>query len=332
MTCLSFKGKISPDMRKTGTGNAVSRGACTLFFERAVSMFALAALVVVFCSASFSIEIKIEKELEYAKTDLISLAGDVYRPDSGETLPGLVLAHGGGFIMGNKDWQQMIPVAKRLAEAGYVVFNINYRLSKQGGEYPNNVADVNCAVRWLKAHAEEHGVDKENIGVIGSSAGGYLSLMAGFTSGGAHELSSCPAKDEDSTVKAVVAYYGITDLERFYKDGIKGIQLGKILTGKPLGKARKLYRKASPVNHIDNAPPTLLLHGTVDKLVPFSQSESLYEAMEKKKLDVRLEKFEGAGHGFINDIEGEVGTASHRLSIEFLDLHLKEAVMPEAGE
>jgi len=276
--------------------------------------------------------LKIVKDAAYVPGGHETQRGDIYRPDTDETLPGIVLVHGGGFVVGSKDWLHYPEVAARLARGGYVVYTINYRLLDHGGVYPENIADVNCAIRWFRENSKEFGADPDKTGVIGSSAGGYLSLMGGYTSGGKYELDDCPAKERDSSVDAVVDYFGITDMRQFSKG--KGRILMERLFGGSIEDRPEMFREASPINHLNGAPPTLIIHGTNDKLVAYSQSAKLYAAMKKNEQEAWLLSFEGAGHGFINDLEGPEGSKSLDMSLAFFDMLLKNGpscVDEEAG-
>lgn len=276
-----------------------------------------------FTQTTFSNEQKITKikDIEYASHEKSLLNGDIYLPAGEEKLPGIVLVHGGAFVTGDKDWAGFKDVSREIASAGFVVFNINYRLANQGGGYPDNVADVNCAIRFLKANADKYKVDKTRIGIVGSSAGGYLSLMAGYMSGGNSELADCPAKDENSDVNTVVDYFGVTDLVTF--SSVKGFGMTDLLVGKDSANKRDALNDASPVNHVNSAPPTLILHGTDDGLVPYSQSEELAAALKKAGKKVWLVPFNAAPHGFVGDVNGKYGKPAIEIVVNYLKFSLK---------
>jgi len=262
---------------------------------------------------------------QYGNAGGFALLGDVYRPAGKEKLPGVVIAHGGGFILGFRTQKGLPEFAKRIAERGYVVFNVDYRLIRDGGMYPNSIADVNCAIRGFKANAERFNLDAERVAVLGASAGGYLALMAGFTSGPPYELSGgeCPAGDEDSAVSAIVDYYGLTDIKMMQEGLAKTLALE--FTGKKYDEAPELYAEASPISHYRNAPPTLMLHGNSDHQVPVEHSRKLAALMKEAGLPVHLFEFEGADHGFIVFTERPPGDRALQLTLDFLDYHLKGA-------
>ncbi|MDY6304112.1 MAG: alpha/beta hydrolase [Succiniclasticum sp.] len=105
---------------------------------------------------------------------------DILQPKSETKLPAVVYVTGGGFINANKD--NGIQLRMHLAEAGYVVASIQYRVAPTA-RFPEPLEDVKSAIRYLKAHADQFGVDPERVGIIGGSAGGYLTAMAATTSG-----------------------------------------------------------------------------------------------------------------------------------------------------
>ena len=120
--------------------------------------------------------IKAELDLTYGKTAEQELKLDVYRPESDSVLPACVLVHGGGWMKGDKE--KFRPLAIALAERGYVVANVEYRL---GGvaKYPAGVQDCLLAVRWLRANADKYGYRADKVAVAGSSAGGHLAALVG---------------------------------------------------------------------------------------------------------------------------------------------------------
>ena len=110
----------------------------------------------------------------------VAMKMDILQPKSEKKLPAIVYVTGGGFINANKD--NGIQLRMHLAEAGYVVASIQYRVAPTA-RFPEPLEDVKSSIRYLKAHADQFGIDPERVGIIGGSAGGYLSAMAATTSG-----------------------------------------------------------------------------------------------------------------------------------------------------
>ena len=150
----------------------------------------------------------------------VAMKMDILQPKSEKKLPAIVYVTGGGFINANKD--NGIQLRMHLAEAGYVVASIQYRVAPTA-RFPEPLEDVKSSIRYLKAHADQFGIDPERIGIIGGSAGGYLAAMAATTSG-TTTFDKGDNLQAGSDVKAAVDLYGLSDLARIgddYSDAVK---------------------------------------------------------------------------------------------------------------
>ena len=224
--------------------------------------------------------------------------------------PTIVYFPGGGFT--SADFEKFTEMRYALARAGFVVAAAEYRVVPT--KFPALVEDGKAAVRYLRAHAEEYGIDPDRIGVLGDSAGGYLVQMLGTTSG-EKGWDKGDWLDKSSDVQAVVSMYGISNLLSI------GSGLGKELEdvhrspavtealllngpafntnpGKSIFDDEAAALRASAVGHVDGTePPFLLLHGSGDKLVSPKQSAEIFERLKAKKVDVEYKLLEGADHG-----------------------------------
>lgn len=167
---------------------------------------------------------------------------------------------------------------------------VDYRVTAQA-PYPAAVCDVKQAIRFLKAHSGEFGIDKEHIAVMGESAGGYLAAMAGVND---------PAYDtgdwlgESSAVQAVIDYYGVADLKVTGNDPACDRQIAEFAGSSDPAA----LEQASPVYRVGpDAPPFLIFHGDSDQLVPISESEALYEALIRQGVRADFYVVEGEEHG-----------------------------------
>jgi len=141
------------------------------------------------------------EDVTYLSRDGKDLQLDLYRPAGQAALPAVLIVHGGGWIAGDRTMER--PFAKHLAARGYVAVPVSYRLGV-AGRFPAPVYDLKAAVRWLRGHAREFGIDEKQIGIIGGSAGGTLAVTVGATNG-LNEMegpAGPPAKS--SSVQAVV--------------------------------------------------------------------------------------------------------------------------------
>jgi acetyl esterase/lipase len=201
--------------------------------------------------------------------------------------PAVVFIHGGGFTGGDKAEYRSASVSADLARAGYVVVSCNYVLGPKTkeGVWPQNIADCREAVRWVRGHAKELGVNPDRIAVAGGSAGGYLALMVGLS-----DDKTGPGGDPQATVSAKVAavidLYGVVNFSKHGKGDVPGASAAE--------QAAYL-----PENQCDRAdPPVLILHGTADTTVDIRQSMDMAAALAKAKVAHELIVVEGAPHTF----------------------------------
>jgi len=209
------------------------------------------------------------KNLEYKNVNGKSLQLDLYRlKEKGQSVPLIVFIHGGGWRGGERaDYLvYLIPFAK----SGYVTATVSYRLLDDG-PYPACVEDIKDAIQWFYEHGEEYGYDPDRIAVVGGSAGAHLAMLAayGWTKKSAPN-DSLEISEKPHRIKAVVDIYGPADLTTEYA---RNHILVTSFLAKSYDESPEIYVQASPVHYLDkNDPPTLILQGTSDDLVPASQS------------------------------------------------------------
>jgi acetyl esterase/lipase len=264
-------------------------------------------------------EAKVEREddLVYTKVGDRELKLDLARPGEGEgPFPAVVVIHGGAWRAGNK--KDNGPVLAELARRGYVAVSPEYRFCPKE-TFPAQVLDVKAAVRWIKAHAKEHKIDPDHIGAMGFSAGGHLALMLGVTGAGDGLEGDAPEGAPDTRVRAVVNFFGPSDLMAKDIPDVSRPLLRDFLGGTAEEKP-EAARRASPVSYVtrDDAP-VLTFQGTKDPLVPHSQALRLAEAMTAAGVPGRVELLVGAGHGW----GGAELERSFRETLDFLDKYLK---------
>jgi len=243
--------------------------------------------------------VTVERDLAYVKDGHERQKLDLYLPEkkSDANLPLIIWVHGGGWQGGSK---ANCP-AVRYVRDGYAVASVGYRLSGDA-IFPAQIEDCKAAVRWLRAHADEYGLDANRFAAWGSSAGGHLVALLG-TSGGVTELDVGEHLDQSSAVQAVVDYYGPADFVAFvktprYERHSRDDAPEAKLLGGPVLEKLDLATKASPVTYVDEKdPPFLIVHGSADPVVPSNQSELLNEALQKAKVSVELKILPDARHG-----------------------------------
>ena len=214
---------------------------------------------------------------------------DLYFPsgDFRSNRPAVVFIHGGGFTGGDKAEYRSASVSADLCRAGYVVVSCNYVLGPKDkpGVWPQNIADCRNAVRWVRAHAKELGVNPDKIAVAGGSAGGYLALMVGLSDDKTGPGGDPTAK-HSAKVSAVIDMYGVVSFAKRGKGEVPGTS--------PAEQAAYL-----PESQCDaQDPAVLILHGTADSTVDIAQSDDMAKALRSAKTPYEYIVVEGAPHTF----------------------------------
>jgi acetyl esterase/lipase len=252
---------------------------------------------------------ELKQDIEYGTAGGESLKLDVFVPDGAGPFPVAILVHGGGWSRGDKhrvpagDSADISPWFAPLAQAHFVWFSINYRLAPRH-RWPACLADVQTAIRWVKAHAAEHKGDPQRIALFGHSAGGHLACLAAVLAG------------PDTRVQAVVGFAAVTDHEQdSYRRGGLSVSLQALLD-RPreiTPETLALLREISPINHVHSGqPPFLLIHGTADKSVPYEQSLAFQKKIRAAGGVCDLITIPGAPHAFATwpklapDYEGQM--------------------------
>lgn len=189
-----------------------------------------------------------------------------------------------------------------LTEAGFTVFVINHRAAPRY-RHPAPLEDAQRAVRFVRRNAARFGIDRDRIGGVGGSSGGHLISMLGVLDGGGDTASEDPVERESAKVQAVFARAAPTDLTRFEgrfssasTSSLLGMRLGQ--RDAPGTIEYRTYRAASPATHVSpDDPPFLLVHGTLDERVPFSQSENFRDRLVAERVPAELIPVDGGGHG-----------------------------------
>jgi acetyl esterase/lipase len=246
---------------------------------------------------------------------------DFYLPEEVGAPPLVLFIHGGGWKGGSRARCQLA----WLAEEGYAVASIDYRLSDEA-LFPAQIHDCKGALRWLRdeVRQEEYGYNAERVVVAGTSAGGHLAALLGVTGGvEALEGSTAGVEGQSSRVQGIIDYFGPTDfiLRSQHQPSKTDKAAGSVykLLGGPVPEKQALARLASPAFHVsDDDPPLLILHGENDQTVYLRQSERLLKIYEEKGLEVQLHVEPGGGHGWKGP-----GEVERELVLEFLKRHTR---------
>jgi len=249
------------------------------------------------------------RDVNYAGNENPAQSLDIFIPDEGESpFPVIVYIHGGGWANGDKS--QNAPWIWEELNNDYAFVSINYRLSGEA-IYPAQINDCKGAIRFLRANADEYGIDPYRMGVIGSSAGGHLAVLLGTSA----EVGEYTIGDEtmdiegdiggnlefSSRVQAVSDWFGPIDLEAM-DNGNPESHMARLIGGL-FYEFPDRWTLANPLTYKDESDaPFHIVHGTGDRTVPFDQSVLLFDEFQPLYSpilkDLELHLVEGAGHGF----------------------------------
>ena len=233
-----------------------------------------------------------------------NLAMDVVRPVKTNGFAVLLLVSGG--------WKSLTPgsfqpwMVAPLPRRGYTVFAI-YHISQPGATVMEIVEDVNRAVRFVRHHARDYGVDPQRLGVTGGSAGGHLSLMLATRGGPGPADAADPVDRESSAVQAVAVFYPVADLLNLGNStenlGDGGPPKSFVRAFGPqstnLAAWKVIGHGVSPIYYVrSNLPPILIYHGDADTLVPLDQSQRFQAEAQKLGCQVKLVIHHGGRHGW----------------------------------
>lgn len=214
---------------------------------------------------------------------------DIYLPSGRDGhAPTIVLIHGGGWSGGDKN--ELTSSVKGIQDIfpGYAVVNINYRLAKDGvtNVFPTQENDVKSAIETILRNTGKFHISDDLI-LIGFSAGGHLALLHGYKN------------DPGRNVKAIVDFFGPTDLAALSNIGLVQALILFNATGKTYSQHQEIFIQSSPVNFVTkDSPPTIILQGGKDELVPPSQAAILNNKLEEKHVVHQLVLYPEEGHGW----------------------------------
>ena len=274
-------------------------------------------------------DFEIRKNIDYVGTQNSRQMLDLFLPlkKADKPRPLLVYIHGGGWEAGSKNDAGVLPPL--ITDGNYVGASVGYRLTNQA-HWPAQIHDCKAAIRWLRAHSAEYGIDPERIAVYGISAGGHLVSLLGTTTGdGPKELEGDIGAHVGVSTKVacVINFCGPCDFITFAGKGSQisvespGTAITKLLGG-PLSANKDAAVAASPVTHITkNDPPFLHIHGTKDPLVPYDQAMEFNAALKKAGVPSTLLTGTDGSHVFFSaELVGHMKTfLAHHLLGESKD-------------
>jgi acetyl esterase/lipase len=215
---------------------------------------------------------------------------DIFHPGENANGLGILFLPGGGFRIANKAGLHE-RYAKRMAEKGYVFIATEYRVMDEA-PWPAQIQDANAFIRWMRANSKDLAIDPDRIVLGGASAGGNLSLLAAGTPGVAEFEGDGGNAGVSSAVAAVIGVYPVTDVTGRGEDEGREKLYGK-------NPSEAMLKAASPVYQVTSSyPPTMLVHGTADTTVDYSNSMRMFQALEDAGVPVDIHLYAGQEHIF----------------------------------
>jgi acetyl esterase/lipase len=277
----------------------------------------------------------VRKEVIYHRKFGTALTMDVFTPKKGANGAGVIFVVSGGWYSDHAFITPNIPVwVQPLLNKGYAVFAVVHG-SNPKYNIPEILEHLHRAVRFIRHHARDYGIDADRLGVTGGSAGGHLALMQGCGGKDGNPKAPDPIDRASSRVQAVVAFYPATDFLNWGEEGkamlgthpvpIKGAFQFRRFNPKAVlfetitdeKERERIGKEISPITHVskDN-PPTLIIHGDKDRVVPVQQAQTMAAKLKEAGVASRLIVKKGGGH------DGALVREHIPVMVEWFDTHL----------
>jgi acetyl esterase/lipase len=246
-------------------------------------------------------------DLIYRRKEGVALTMDVLKPAKPSGV-GVLWMVSGGWFSSHDNMNALISggVMKGFLDRGQTVFMVVHGSQPRFG-IPDILPDIDRATRFVRYHAKEYGVDPDRLGISGASAGGHLSLMQGARGADGTPDARDPIDRVSSKVQAVACFFPPTDFLNWGSPGRNALTVDNLKPFHAPFQARSQERDeldraskfASPVTYVGKQmPPTLILHGDKDELVPIQQAQLFDKRLEELGVPHRLVVREGQGHGW----------------------------------
>lgn len=254
------------------------------------------------------------KDLNYAGDSAKYHQLDIYLPHiQKSTYPVVIYIYGSAWFSNSSKGADLNTVGKALLDAGFAVVMPNHR-SSMDAKFPAPMNDIKAAIRFVRANAAKYQLNPAFVGISGSSSGGNMAAMAGTTGKvKTHTLGTVsvdiegnvgPNTSQSSSVDAVVDWFGPTNM--LVMDSCGGTNFvhndarspASLYIGGPIQENKDKCLLSSPITYVDPSdPPFLIFHGDKDNVVPHCQSELLYDALQKAKVQSQFYLVPGGQHG-----------------------------------
>ncbi|WP_415325606.1 alpha/beta hydrolase [Chryseobacterium sp. MMS23-Vi53] len=245
--------------------------------------------------------IKIDKDVEYANIDGLSLKADVFYPlNQSKKYPGIAMVHGGGWISGSKENEKFM--AMELASKGYVVIAIGYRLADVA-KYPAGVEDIETGIQWLKKNHKKYSLNKKKIVVLGESAGAQIATLVGVK--------------KKNKIQAIVNVDGIVSF--IHPEAEESTYAAYWLDGDKESNLKN-WTKASPLEYVDkNTPSTLFINSSQPRF--HAGRDDMMKKLKGYNIHTEFHEIKDTPHSFWSAEPWFTETLN--LTVSFLDKVLK---------
>ncbi len=243
------------------------------------------------------------EDIVYGRKHGVALTLDLLRPAKPNG-HGVIFIVSGGWYSAKRAIRP--DFFRAFLDRGYTVFAVLHG-SQPKFQIPEIAKDLHRAVRFIRHNAKKFGVNPDRLGVSGASAGGHLSLLLAAREVAGDAKSADPVEKESSSVQAVACFFPPTDFLNYGAPGEDAVGVGILADYNaafgPMIRTRHgrmlLGKTISPINFVSGKmPPTLIIHGDADKLVPYQQAEIFVEKCAEHKAPAMLITREGKGHGW----------------------------------
>ena len=276
-----------------------------------------------------------QADVIYGRKHGVALTMDVFTPEENANGAAVIWVVSGGWFSSHDNVNPAF--SAELMKRGYTVFAVVHG-SQPKFTIPEILQDMHRSVRYIRAHAADYKIDPNRIGITGASAGGHLSLMQGVAGDAGDAKAKNPIDQVSSRVQAVACFFPPTDFLNYGKPGENAIGRG-VLKDFPAPfdftelekkgyagryvlvtdeqKIQEIGKQISPITHVsEDDPPSLIIHGDKDYLVPIQQAEIVIEKLKAAKVPAELVVKKGAAHGWA-DLGKDMTTI-----VDWFDKHL----------
>lgn len=274
-----------------------------------------------------------KQDVVYGRKFGVALTMDVFQPKQNPNGAAVIFAVSGGWVSRHEIINPGL--FAEFLKRGYTVFAVCHGCQPKF-TIPEILEDMHRAVRYIKHHASEYQIDPQRLAMTGASAGGHLSLMIGTAGQPGNPKANDPVDRHSSRIHCVGCFFPPTDFLNFGKTGVQmnsrtmSVQFRAAADFHEMDKEKRVYQRItdekrelailqqiSPVTHITpDDPPTLLIHGDKDELVPLQQSEWFLEKYKQAGIPCELIVKKGAAHGWLT-IQFDIITVA-----DWFDKHL----------